>query len=210
MNLTTINTQYNPDLYLNTPVYDEDVLGTTMQFFDKDGYELNDTECLYYMANSVNIAEQHLNHTANHFGWFMDADDSQLGATLDHSILVQRWAYTEQAREQIQELSTAFPLLNKLLSIKPKWGFDISLDFVYTGGATELFHVEYDSTDYDTACEQRDRLADLINSVDWEHGGQQVMKRKSQWEHLCSDDQSDWKVKYFGWHRAFDNQKVLD
>lgn len=210
MNLAIVENHFEPHLYLNTPVQDSAVQRTTMRYFDKDGYELNDTEQLYYHAQSINIAEQHLSHTANHVAWIIDVDNEVLGATLDHSILVQRWAYTDEAREQIIRLSKQNPLLNKLLSIKPKWGTDISLDYVYPGGATELFHVEYDHCDYDTACEMRDRLADLVRRTDWEYGAQCVMNCKARWEHLCSDDQSDWKVKYFGWHRAFDNQKVLD
>lgn len=210
MKLITQNNHFQKDLYLTRPLFDQDVMETTMRFFDKDGYELNDTERLFYAAHGINIHENHLEHTANHYSWFVDQSDSQLGATLDHSLLVQRWAYAGEAREQLQRLAGEFPLLNKLLSIKPKWGFDISMDYVYVGGATELFHVEYDSFDYDTACEQRDKLHDLIVSTDWEHGAQCMMKRKSEWCDLSSDDQSDWKVQYFGWHRAFDNRKILD
>lgn len=210
MNLHLVNNQFNPDLLLTNSIYIDSVTASTMQYFDKDGYELNDTEQLYYQAHGVNIHEQHLNHVSNQVTWFADTDNSQLGATLDHSMLVQRWAYTDQAREQIRHLAEEMPLLNKLLSIKPKWGFDVSMDLVYPGGATELFHVEFDSFEYDHACEQRDLLAELVSTTDWEWGGRQVLAHRDQWEHLSSDDQSDWKVQYFGWHRAFDNRKILD
>ena len=50
---------------------------------------------------------------------------------------------------------------------------------------------------------------ELIESTDWESGAKDVIKKIDEWYNLSSDDQSDWKAKYFGWHRAFDNKKVF-
>jgi hypothetical protein len=36
-----------------------------------------------------------------------------------------------------------------------------------------------------------------------------LYQRKDEWENLSSDDHSDYKAQFFGWHRAFDNKKVF-
>ena len=53
------------------------------------------------------------------------------------------------------------------------------------------------------------KAEELIEKTDWESGAKDVIKRIDEWYNLSSDDQSDWKAKYFGWHRAFDNKKVF-
>ena len=88
-----------------------------MKYFDKDGYELNQTEQLYYEANKVDLSERHLYHTANHKAWIVDTSNSDSGFVLDHSMLMQRWDYRAEARSQIIRLIDSKPTLGKLLSI---------------------------------------------------------------------------------------------
>ena len=73
----------------------------------------------------------------------------------------------------------------------------------------ELFHIEYDSFDYEHALEMKSNAEKIIMNTDWEDGAKQVKSKKEEWMNLNSDDQSDWKAQYFGWHRAFDNKKVI-
>lgn len=186
------------------------VLNSSMKYFDKDGYELNQTEQVYHIENGVDLSEQHLYHTANHKSWFYDEDISEVGFILDHSMLMQRWDYQGLAREQIKRLLEKRPLLGKLLSIRQKWGLDFSLDYVDPDGWTvEIFHLENDFLTLDTAIDAKNRAEDLILKTDWENVLDQIIERKSEWENLCSDDQADWKAHLVGWHRAFDNQKVF-
>lgn len=209
MNLKIIPNSFRPDPHIQATCSDVSVLNSDMKYFDKDGYEINKTEELFYLAQGVNLSERHLYHTANHVSWFVDTDQSQTGPVLDHSMIVTRWSYTGAAREQIIRLSKLYPSLNKLLAVKPKWGIDFSLDYVYTGGCVELFHIEADYFDYNQAVDHKAIAEELIQNTDWQHGAEKVMQHKSEWIDLCSDDQADWKARYFGWHRAFDNLKVF-
>lgn len=187
---------------------DKDVLSRSMDFFDKDGYELNHVEELYYRHNNINLSEKHLYHTANHVTWFYDTEHSNTGVTLDHSMIVTRYEYGGPARRQIRKLVNVNPLLNKLLGVKMKWGIDISIDYVYDGGAIELFHIEQDFTDVNHANETKFAAEQLVLNTDWEQVARDIIQHRNKWEHLNSDDQADWKARHVGWHRAFDNQKV--
>lgn len=209
MKLEISSNQFNPDPVITVAPPDAEIIASSMKFFDKDGYELNETEKIYHIYNHVNLDEKHLYHTANHVTWIIDTDRSQKNCVLDHSMIVQRWHYQSSARDQISRLCRHKPLLNKLLNVRQKWGIDFSLDYVYDGGCFEIFHIEADYTDYVQAEDYKCAAEDLILKTDWEHGAKKLLERKSEWEDLCSDDQADWKAKYFGWDRAFNNRKVF-
>mgnify|MGYP001038425640 CR=1 FL=1 len=195
--------------YITQAVCDTEVILASMQYFDKDGYELNHVEQLYHNHHNVDLSHDFLYHKANHVPWYTDADHSVHGVVLDHSMMMQRWAYTGAARKQIERLAKQKPELNKLLSVRPKWGFDLSIDYVYEGGAFELFHIEYDYYDYAEAVDEKAYYEEVISTIDWQGGVDDILRCKSEWKHLCSDDQADWKVQYFGFKRAFDNRKVF-
>lgn len=210
MFLTVVNNNFieNPSLTKVPPEFC--VLESSMKFFDKDGYELNETERLYHEYNDVDLSERHLYHIANHKSWFVDEDKSESGFVLDHSMLMQRWDYQGRARNQIHRLIKKKPTLGKLLSIRQKWGLDFSLDYVDpTGWSTEIFHMEADYLSLSKALENKKRAEDLILSTEWDNILDQIVDRKTEWQDLCSDDQADWKARLVGWHRAFDNQKVF-
>ena len=195
------------EAYITEPI-DESLMGTSMQYFDKDGYELNKLEQLYYERNKVNVSEKHLYHTANHVWWIIAEEDRKTGPVLDHSLINTRWAYAGEAREQIIDHLPNNPLLKKLLDIKPKYGIDFSLDWIDEDSCFELFHIELDRFNIDDIRIYKDKAERIILETDWESAGLQVKSRKAEWSSLSSDDQSDWKARYFGWHRAFDNRKV--
>lgn len=209
MKLVASQNEFIEHPFIDCTIADIDIMLASMKYFDKDGYELNHVEQLYHVHQGVDIGYNFLYHKANHIPWFTDADDSVKGAVLDHSMMMQRWAYTGDARKQIQRLAKNKPELNKLLAIRPKWGFDLSVDYVYDGGAFELFHIEYDYYDYAQAVDEKAYYEEVISTIDWEGSVHNILQRKQEWSHLCSDDQADWKVRYFGFHRAFDNKKVF-
>lgn len=209
MKLQIVNNTYNHSPYLTKPLSNtKSITQRLVKYFDKDGYELTPLEQMYHAVNGVILNEKHLYHTADHVTWFIDTSLSDRGVVLDHSMLTTRWAYADEAKEQLLQQAQTNPLLYKLLSIKPKWGFDLSLDYVYDGGCMELFHVEYDFDNYDQACEMLEKATIKIQNTDWDFGAKQIFQRMTEWEGLCSDDQSDWKANFFGWARAFDNLKV--
>lgn len=209
MKLEIVPNKFVEHPYITVTPPDNLVLISSMRYFDKDGYELNGTEQIYYTYNNIDIHENHLYHTANHVSWFRDSEQSDTGCVLDHSTIVTRWEYRDAAYDQILNIAQNRPEFNKLLAIKKKWGIDFSLDYVYWGGAVEVFHIEADYTDYALAVDEKARAEELILNIDWEHGAKKIQEHKYDWFDLNSDDQADWKARYFGWHRAFDNRKVF-
>ena len=193
--------------YITNPI-DDNLMVTSMKFFDKDGYELNKLEQLYYEANDVNVSEKHLYHTANHLWWILPEENLKIGPVLDHSLINTRWSYAGEAREQILDHLSNNPLLKKLLDIKPKFGIDFSLDWIDEDSCFELFHIELDRFNRDEIQRYKQKAERIILNTDWKSAGLGVKSRISEWFNLSSDDQSDWKARHFGWHRAFDNRKV--
>jgi hypothetical protein len=73
----------------------------------------------------------------------------------------------------------------------------------------EVIHIEQDFTDVNEAIAAKTKLEHIIDSTDWEQGVKDLLACKHKWKDLSSDDQSDYKAQFFGWHRAFDNRKVF-
>lgn len=203
------NYEFTPNASITKPLNDQVVLDTTMKYFDKDGFEINLLEQEYYKNNNVDISQEHLFHIANHVDWIVDIESSTFGCVVDHSMISTRWQFEGAAKEQLIRLSYQKPELNKLLAIRPKWGIDFSLDYVYPGGCMELFHIEADYWTFDEAQEGKWKAEQLILNTDWQDQAETVLKKKDQWIDLNADDQADWKAQYFGWDRAFDNYKVF-
>jgi hypothetical protein len=180
----------------------------SMDFFDRDGFELNELEQALYRRNNVNIGEQHLNHTANHVTWIESDANDDPRIMIDHSCLQQRHDYIGEGREDLQIASNHRRELKKLLAIVPKWGIDFNVDYV---GETvmELFHIEVDRRSYEDIMDQKYLAERLILRTDWVNVANIFYKRRDQWEHLPADDQIEWKVRYLGWPRVYDTRKVF-
>ena len=209
MRLKNTGATFAKNPYLTTPIEYEKLLEVPLKDFDKDGYEIDTPlELGHYVMNNVNVHEGIQFHHSTGKPWYKDLTNSEQGLVLDHTQLLTRWAYRGEARENIIRASEQRPILNKLLVIKPKWGIDFSLDYVTQDWCMEIFHIEKDVTNYEEALEMKAKAENIIENTDWESAVQDILKRKDEWYHLCSDDQSDWKAQYFGWHRAFDSKKV--
>jgi hypothetical protein len=210
MKLVKTQEQFNPNPYLTKPVEREMVLTLSVKDFDKDGYEVpNPLERLYYEAERVILNHKIQYHIAPVQPWYIDAENSEQGLVLDHCMLATRWAFSGTAREQIEHAAQQRPILNKLLCIKPKWGIDFSLDWIDHTGCMEVIHIEQDFWDYEQANAAKQQLEQIIDHTDWMLGVQDLIKIKQHWIDLNSDDQSDFKAKFFGWSRAFNNRKVF-
>mgnify|MGYP000306622212 CR=1 FL=1 len=55
----------------------------------------------------------------------------------------------------------------------------------------------------------KEKAENIIFNTDWYDAAKEVLRKKDEWLELSSDDQSDWKARFFGWHRAFDNKKII-
>jgi len=202
---------FTKDLFLTTPI-EESLLETLhLDSFDKDGYELESVlEQSFYQADNRILNTKIQDHISDSSVWFYDDEKSQKGLVLDHSMILTRCSFSGQAREQLIRFSKNRPILNKLLALRPKWGLDFSLDFVEECRCFEVIHIEQDFLNYQDAQEAKYQLENMIESVDWFHGAKMLKRNFSEWSSLNSDDQSDYKARYFGFYRAFDNLKAFN
>jgi hypothetical protein len=210
LELVKLNAQFNEEPYLTTAIPQTIVDSYSLKDFDKDGYEVPaPLERAFYDRAGIKLNHEIQYHIAPVTPWYIDKEDSEKGLVLDHCMLLTRYAFAGDAREQLVAASEERPILQKLLNIKPKWGVDFSLDYVSKDIVMEVIHIEQDFDNLQEAQKAKMKLETIIECTDWELGVQQLIERKSEWENLSSDDHSDYKAQFFGWHRAFDNKKVF-
>ena len=210
MNLVNLYPKFTNTPYLTHPIDRHLVETLPFKDFDKDGYEVpTPLEHLHYEKNDVKLNREIQFHIAPVQEWYMDTESSEHGLVLDHCMLLTRYAFAGEAREQIKEVCINRPILQKLLNIKPKWGIDFSLDFVTHDIVMEVIHIEQDFDNADEANVAKERLENIIDNTDWYDGAMRLYQRKDEWINLSSDDHSDYKAQFFGWARAFDNKKVF-
>jgi len=210
MLLERSDAQFDTNPYLTTPI--ERNLVETLPFrdFDKDGFEIpTPLEYLHYEINNIELNREIQFHIAPVKEWYRDLENSEEGLVLDHCMILQRFAFGGAALDQLKEVANKRPILQKLINIEPKWGIDFSLDYVTHDIVMEVIHIEQDFITLEEAQEAKERLEYIIDNTDWEQGAQDLIKRKSEWIDLSSDDHSDYKAQFFGWHRAFDTRKVF-
>lgn len=210
MKLVRQNTEFTRAPFLTTLIPTQYLYTLPLKDFDKDGYEVpNLIERAYYEAQGIILNHEIQYHIAPVQPWYLDQEDSENGLVLDHCMLLTRYAFEGAARKQIEDAAHNRPILQKLLSIKPKWGIDFSLDYVSRDIVMEVIHIEQDFDNIDDANEAKERLERIIETTDWESGVGELLECKHLWQDLSSDDHSDFKAQFFGWHRAFDNKKVF-
>ena len=210
MNLVNLNPTFTDSPFLIKPIERSLVETLPLKDFDKDGYEVpTPLEHLHYEANGVGLNREIQYHIAPVQEWYTDTESSEHGLVLDHCMLLTRYAFAGEAREQLIEVSKNRPILQKLLNIKPKWGIDFSLDYVTHDIVMEVIHIEQDFDNLDDAYRAKKRLEHIIDTTNWYDGAIELWQRKAEWENLSSDDHSDYKAQFFGWERAFDNKKVF-
>jgi hypothetical protein len=210
MKLVNLYPEFTENPYLTKPIDRLSVETLPFKDFDKDGYEVpTPLEHLHYEANGVELNREIQYHIAPVQEWYTDVEQSEHRLVLDHCMLLTRYAFAGEARAQIEEVKQNRPILQKLLNIKPKWGIDFSLDFVTHDIVMEVIHIEQDFDNIEEANAAKEKLENIIDNTDWYDGAMMLYAKKHEWIDLSSDDHSDYKAKFFGWHRAFDNKKVF-
>lgn len=199
--MITVSTHcFNPNGFWSNPI-DRVLfhpLAEDFSLFDQNGYDLTALEQRFAHANHC-PAQTHREHRhALKQEWF-EQDYQIEGPVLNHSNLFERKGYSGQAREQLLSWANDMPLCHTLLSLRPKWGLDFSMDYVdRAGNVFEILHWEYDGFDFEEVDSMRETAVWILQSIDWQHAASSLLARKADWHDLDFFQQSAWKCDYFG------------
>lgn len=200
MKLASTYNQFNSDPHFHIPI-DQDFVPTLAQIelFDQNGYDLTALEQLYAEANGQAGRWHRPNHYALKQDWFVDEENYNTGAHINHALIFERKGYADAALAQLQEWARHNNLVYKVLKMRPKWGMDISVDYVDSvGHVFELLHWEYDGFDCAEIAAKKKHIEKFLLAVDWHSAAAEMIERKSEWHHLGFFEQSAWKTKFFG------------
>lgn len=172
------------------------------KYYDKDGFELNRAEQKFYSAMNYPINYPILNHTCWQEPWF-ELESGIQELTIDHCMFLCRCTYSNEAKDQLEQIKKSVPLANFLLRTKNKWGFDFALDGIRDGEVFEVIHIEYDNNNYDKFLEQFLSFDYLIRHTDWQNAADRIWAKRDEWQSLKGFDQNHWKANYLiGWNKA--------
>lgn len=175
--------------------------------FDKDGFDLNSLEVALYSANHIRV-NSFLNRQAAQYQWF--TFDVNENVRVDHALLLARYAYVGELRDQIYAWSEQYPELRKLLQIKPKWGLDFNIEYITpTNQYMDIIHIEEDFHDYNAYSARKDYFEQLIQRTNWVAIGSQLYNLSYEWCSLNADDENDYKARYIGLEKAYNTIKVI-
>lgn len=198
MNLVKTNNKLNPRRSWGATI-DLDFCpnASHLATFDQNGYDLTPIEQLYAEANGAFIGKTRWRNSLKQ-DWFIDQDNSTSGVHLNHADLYERKSYHGYALEQLHHWAEGIPLIYKITKMRPKWGIDISIDYVGYPHVFEVFHFEWDDFDYETVAAKQEKIEKIVLNTDWKDAAEQLIKRKDEWHHLDFFAQSKWKSDFFG------------
>ena len=84
----------------------------------------------------------------------------------------------------------------------PKWGVDISIDYVDRHeNCFELLHFEWDDFNMPTVLQKKSEVEQIVTSLDrqqWNICAHEMLSRQNEWKNLPFFEQSDWKQRFWG------------
>ena len=187
--------KHNPNPNWKKPIHSHNInVNDGIKFFDQSGYALCGLELMYAKSNA-----SYINSNREKQGIYMPWLEckSQEGVHINHSWLLERKGYAGEALYQLETLAKKYPMLYKISKLKPKWGIDISFDYVdYNGNVMELFHYEWDHFELDKVLTTKDHIETLVYDIDWEDFAKKKLNRKDEWKHLDFIAQSKWTTDF--------------
>lgn len=186
------------EAYFLDPTEDIEVLKNpnSVDLFDQNGYHLTKAEQAFLVCNGYQQVERR-HEDCMRYDWF--TWDKRDGAHINHSDLFERKGFKSVAKEQLEYIAQEYnPMLYKLVKMKPKWGIDISIDYVSKDAVFEVFHYEWDSFEYDAVIEKKLEIEKFILNLDWDDVAKSLWKIRDQWYNLDFFEQTQWRTDYFG------------
>jgi hypothetical protein len=195
------------DLRLTKPLtYWSHVLDeVSMEWFDKDGFELTSLEQFIYVMNDIKL-NGHLRNLCAQHTWFTLPENN--GFDLDHSMILYRFKLDNELLNQVKYKSAEKPLLKKLLHIKPKYGLDFDLNWLGDDEPLEVFHFEYDTNSFDEFLKTKQELEHIIMNTDWFAFKDMLLRNQDLWKPLKGFAQNNWKARQLGFDKAETLEKV--
>ena len=171
------NTVFSKQAYYTEPTLEVDVLRdpNCVDLFDQNGYHLTKAEQAFLVANGYDPIERRHEDCLRQ-DWIVW--DKREGAHINHSDIFERKGFNGTAKLQLEKFAVTNPMLYKLVKMKPKWGIDISIDYVSEDAVFEVFHYEWDSFDYNAVVEKKLEIEQFILSKDWDDIAKILWKKK--------------------------------
>ena len=167
-----------------------------VDLFDQNGYHLTKAEQAFLSKNGFRPIERR-HEDCMRYDWFVW--DKRYGAHINHSDIFERKGFKSVALEQIEYIAKENnPMLYKLVKMKPKWGIDISIDYVSKDAVFEVFHYEWDAFEYDAVMKMKEVIEKFVLDQDWDDVALKLWKKRDEWYHLDFFDQTKWRTDYFG------------
>jgi len=168
----------------------------SVDLFDQNGYHLTKAEQAFLVRNGYAPVERR-HEDCMRYDWI--SWDKKNKAHINHSDLFERKGFEDQALDQLHAVAEACnPMLYKLIKMKPKWGIDISIDYVSPDAVFEVFHYEWDSFEYAAVLEKKEEIEQFVVHKDWDDIAQILWNRRNEWYSLNFFDQTKWKTDFFG------------
>ena len=183
---------YNKAISDSQPLQDKECIS----LFDQNGYHLTCAEQMFAKEHKIKLCQRR--HEVMMCSDWMIAPDAE-GIHFNHCELFERKGFEADARQQLLKCTNKNRLLWKLIKMKPKWGIDVSIDYVDNkGNVFEVFHYEWDDFQVDTVQRKKKEIEQLVLSTNWEEKAQELLARKDEWCNLDFFEQSDWKSNFYG------------
>lgn len=168
-----------------------------LKYFDKDGYELTNLESSYALTNGFDVNSK-LYKYAIQYDWYTQDSTDGYGAVIDHSLLLHRPYFAGTALDELKYHAKQYPMLHKLIQVRPKWGIDFSIDWIDDSGALELVHFEYDSYHFEQAVAFKVMAEQIIGRTNWQDFSKDVYNLQHKWCNLGGVEQSNYKSNMLG------------
>jgi len=166
-----------------------------VDLFDQNGYHLTKAEQAFLSRNGYEPIVRRHEDCLRH-DWIIS--DKRDGAHINHCDLFERKGFKDCALEQLEVIAESNPMLYKLIKMKPKWGIDISIDYVSPDAVFEVFHYEWDAFEYDAVLEKKFEIEQFVLNLDWDSAALDLWKKRDQWINLDFFDQTKWRTDFFG------------